>query len=226
MALYGPILDVTSVGELAMTKMTVLYAVLVALMLLFVVRRHTRGDEEGGQAELIGGAAIGRQAPLTAAVQFGAAVSLVLGLLDRRRQHRRRWPAARRLSGVRRVVGRASDWWRTGVTAVACQLSAERSHLRRPSRSPSSRALFVLRAVGDTTEASWLSWLSPFGWNTQLRAYGDTRWWVLLLYLALALAAGGVVHGAAADRDLGVGNGRRRVPGRPPARRGFRARSR
>ena len=46
--------------------------------------------------------------------------------------------------------------------------------------------LFVLRAVGDTTEASWLSWLSPFGWNTQLRAYGDTRWWVLLLYVALA----------------------------------------
>ena len=44
---------------------------------------------------------------------------------------------------------------------------------------------FGLRAVGDTA-VSWLSWLSPFGWSTQLRAYGDTRWWVLLLYVALA----------------------------------------
>ena len=31
-ALYGPILDVHSLGELAMTKLTVLYAVFVALM--------------------------------------------------------------------------------------------------------------------------------------------------------------------------------------------------
>ena len=51
-ALYGPILDVTSTGELAMTKMTVLYAVLVSAMILFVVRRHTRGDEEAGRSEL------------------------------------------------------------------------------------------------------------------------------------------------------------------------------
>ncbi len=54
-ALYGPILDVHSTGELAMTKMTVTYAVFVAIMMLFVVRRHTRTDEENGQAELLGG---------------------------------------------------------------------------------------------------------------------------------------------------------------------------
>ena len=51
-ALYGPILDVHSIGELAMTKMTVLYAVFVAIMMLFVVRRHTRG----GRGERTGGA--------------------------------------------------------------------------------------------------------------------------------------------------------------------------
>ena len=51
-ALYGPILDVHSLGELAMTKMTVLYAVFVAFMAVVVVRRHTRVEEETGRAEL------------------------------------------------------------------------------------------------------------------------------------------------------------------------------
>ena len=58
-ALYGPILDERSLGELAMTKMTVLYAVFVALLLVVVVRRHTRGDEESGRAELVAGTAVG-----------------------------------------------------------------------------------------------------------------------------------------------------------------------
>ena len=54
-ALYGPILDVHSLGELAMTKMTVIYAVFVAIMFLVLVRRHTRVEEENGQTELVGG---------------------------------------------------------------------------------------------------------------------------------------------------------------------------
>ena len=66
-ALYGPILDVTSLGELAMTKLTVLYAVFVALLFLVLVRRHTRTEEESGRAELLGGTAVGRDAQLAEA---------------------------------------------------------------------------------------------------------------------------------------------------------------
>ena len=52
---------------------------------------------------------------------------------------------------------------------------------------------------------SWLSWLSPFGWNTQLRAWSEPRGWVLLLYPALAAV---LFVGAVAlrgRRDLGAG---------------------
>ena len=80
-ALYGPILDVTSLGELAMTKLTVLYAVFVALLFLVLVRRHTRTEEESGRAELLGGTAVGRDAQLAAAVLESALVALVLGVL-------------------------------------------------------------------------------------------------------------------------------------------------
>jgi len=201
-ALYGPILDVHSTGELAMTKMTVTYALLVSILALFVVRRHTRVDEENGQAELLGGTAIGREAHLGAAVSFGTAVSLLLGLLA----------ALVNVAGGLPLVGSfafGASWAGTGlagvgITALACQLSASARTCAGIAAAVIG-AMFVLRAVGDTSSASFLSWLSPFGWNTQLRAYSDTRWWVLFLYVGLAGAfvlVAKVVHD---HRDLGAG---------------------
>ena len=201
-ALYGPILDVHSTGELAMTKMTVLYAVLVAVMVLFVVRRHTRLDEEGGQAELIGGAAMGPVAPLWVAMIVGAGVAVALGLLA----------AAANIAGGLPMLGSlafGASWAGTGLvgaglTAVSCQLSPS-ARTCAAIASGAIGALFVVRAVGDTTDASWLSWLSPFGWNTQLRSYGDTRWWVLLLYVASACGLAMVAVALRHSRDLGAG---------------------
>lgn len=207
-ALYGPILDVHSVGELAMTKMTVVYAVLVAIMLLFVVRRHTRVDEENGQAELLGGAAVTVLTPLRAAVGYGFVVSVVLGLLTALTNVAAGLPVAGSLAFGASWAG--TGLVATGITALACQLSPS-ARICAAIASATFGALFVLRAVGDTTEASWLSWLSPFGWNTRLRAYGETRWWVLLLYVALA---GALALGALTlrrTRDLGAGM----VPPRP-----------
>jgi ABC-2 type transport system permease protein len=201
-ALYGPILDVRSEGELAMTKMTVLYAVFVAIMVLFVVRRHTRLDEEGGQAELLVGTAITRDAPLTAAIVVGGALSLALGLLAAGVNVAGGLPAAGSLAfgaswaGIGLVA--------TGLVAVACQLSAS-ARTCAGIASSAIGVLFVLRAVGDTTAASWLSWLTPFGWNTRLRAYGDTRWWILLLYAGLAVVLVAVARALGARRDLGSG---------------------
>jgi ABC-2 type transport system permease protein len=201
-ALYGPILDVHSTGELAMTKMTVLYAVLVAVMLLFVVRRHTRLDEEGGQAELIGGAAMTAASPLWSAIVFGSGVSLALGLLA----------AGANVAGGLPVLASfafGASWAgvglvATGLTAVSCQLSPS-SRTCAAIASTAIGALFALRAVGDTTDASWLSWLSPLGWNTQLRAYGDTRWWVLPLYAGLAGGSMLLAGALRSRRDLGAG---------------------
>ena len=158
-ALYGPILDVHSLGELAMTKMTVLYAVFVAIMMLFVVRRHTRLDEENGQAELIGGTAITSTRPLDAAIAFGAAVAVAARPAHRRGRTSRR-ASARRLAGVRRRPGPGSAWSAVGITAVACQVSAS-ARTCAAIASGAIGVLFVLRAVGDTTTASWLSWLTP-----------------------------------------------------------------
>jgi ABC-2 type transport system permease protein len=200
-ALYGPILDVHSLGELAMTKMTVMYALFVAVMCLVLVRRHTRVEEESGQTELVGGTAVGRDAPLAAAVAEASVVVLVLGLLAAGVNVAAGLP-------VRGSLAFGASWVGVGlvagaVTAVACQLSAS-ARTCAAIAAAGLGVLYGLRAVGDIA-VSWLSWMSPLGWSTQLRAYGDPRWWVLLLYAALTVALLAVAQLLRARRDLGSG---------------------
>ena len=182
-ALYGPILDPSSAGELAMSKLTVLYALFSAVLYVVLVRRHTRVEEESGRAELVGGTMIGRDAPLAAAVIESAGVAVALGLLV----------TLANVAGGLPTVG--SVWFgltwagtglvATGTAAVACQLSAS-SRTCGAIAAGLLAGAFALRAVGDTVDGlHWMSWLSPLGWNTQLRAWSEPRWWVLGLYVAL-----------------------------------------
>ena len=85
-ALSGPLFDV-SIGGLTAWKIGVTEFILVALMSLLTVVRHTRADEETGRLELVGAAVVGRLAPLTAALlvtvlaNLAVAVLTALGLL-------------------------------------------------------------------------------------------------------------------------------------------------
>ncbi len=201
-ALYGPILDEHSLGELSMTKMTVTYATFLMAFAVTLVRRHTRVEEESGRAELLGGLAVRQSAPLISAVLLAclgtALISLLAALAD--------------IAGGLPVAGSlwfGASWLGlglvgTGIGAVAAQLSAS----ARTSGAISAgviAVLFVLRAMGDTTAASWLSWLSPLGWSTQLRAWSHPRGWVLLLDLALAGALVAAALVLRRRRDLGSG---------------------
>ena len=199
--LYGPILDVRSLGELAMTKLTVLYAVAVALLGLVLVRRHTRGDEESGHAELLGGTAVGRDALLAAALLEGALVAVVVGALA---------TGADVVAGlpVEGSTAFGASWAgiglvAAGLTALSCQLAAS-SRTCGAIAGAALVVLYAVRAVGDVGPA-WLGWASPFGWSTRLRAWHEPRWWVLLLDLALALALAGLARVLRERRDLGSG---------------------
>jgi ABC-2 type transport system permease protein len=179
----------------------------VAILSLVLVRRHTRVEEEGGQLELVGGTAVGRDAVLAAAVAEAAAVCVVLGVLA---------GVANILAGlpVTGSLAFGASWAGVGLvagalTAVACQLSAS-ARTCAAIAAAGLGVLFGLRAVGDTA-VSWLSWFSPFGWSTQLRSYGDTRWWVLALYPALSAGLLAVAQALRGRRDLGSGL----LPARP-----------
>lgn len=200
-ALYGPILDVRSLGELAMTKTTVTYAVFVMVLVIVLVRRHTRVEEESGRAELVGALAVSPGTPLVGALLLGVLASLAVATSA----------ALADIAGGLPVAGSlwfAGSWLGlglvgTGIGAVSSQLSAS-------ARTCGAVAagvvvvLYALRAVGDTS-VGWVGWLSPLGWSTRLRAWSDPRGWVLLLDVSLAglLAAAALV--LRARRDLGSG---------------------
>ncbi|KAA1417137.1 hypothetical protein F0U44_18395 [Nocardioides humilatus] len=200
-ALYGPILDVRSEGELAMTKMTVLYAVFLAALFVVLVRRHTRVEEESGRTELVGGGAVGRSAPLAAATVEAVLLATVLGLLT---------AIANTAAGldVAGSLAFGAVWAGTGlvaagVAAVAAQVSAS-ARTCGAFAAATIAVFFMLRAVGDTGPG-WVSWCSPLGWNTQARAYADPRWWVLALYPVLTAGLVGVAALLRSRRDLGSG---------------------
>jgi ABC-2 type transport system permease protein len=201
-ALYGPILDVHSLGELAMTKMTVTYAVFLMVLVITLVRRHTRVEEESGRAELLGGLALDQSAPLVSAVLVGALAAMVTSVLA----------ALADIAGGLPVAG--SLWFGvswlglglvgTGIGAACAQLSASARTCGAASAGVVA-VLFLLRAVGDTTSAGWLSWLSPLGWSTRLSAWSDPRGWILLLDLAVAAGLVALAVGLQRRRDLGSG---------------------
>ena len=201
-ALYGPIVGTSNVGALAMSKMTVLYAFFAALIFVFLVRRHTRVEEESGRAELVGGTSVGRQAPLGAAIIEAAAIAVLLGVLC----------TLAALAGGLAFTGSACfglSWVGTGlvataVAAVGCQLSSS-SRACASITIGALGLLFLVRAVGDATGAHWLSWLSPFGWNTQLHAWSHPRIWVLALYPLLGAGLLATAQALRSHRDIGSG---------------------
>lgn len=217
-ALYGPILDTSSLGELSMTKMTVLYAVFVAFMGVVLVRRHTRVEEETGRAELVGATAVGAHAPTAAALAEAVLASVALGLLA----------AAGNISAGLPAVGSllfGASW--TGIGLVGAAIALVAAQVSSSARtdgflaSAAIGALYLLRAVGDATSASWLSWLTPFGWGTQLSAWSAPRAWLLAGYPLLATLLAVAAVALRRRRDLGAGV----VPDRPgPAEGSLRLR--
>lgn len=204
-ALYGRVYDPTSPGGISMVKTGGLGAVLIALLSIVVVVRHTRAEEETGRLELVGATVVGRYAPLSAALIVAVGTNVVLALLT-----------AVSVAGVGMPTAGSFAfglaWGGVGIAfAGIAAITAQVSSTARGATSLASIVLgvvYVLRAVGDTAGPdgpTWMSWLSPIGWGQQFRPYSGDRWWVLLVLLGFAAV---VVQGAYAlveRRDLGAG---------------------
>jgi len=203
-ALFGRVYDPTSLGSLSMIKYTAFMTAAVAVLMVSVTIRHTRADEESGQLELLSGGRLGRNAPLTAALVISFGASLVLGLLS---------GAALAATGLPTAGSLAFGlgWAATGMAFSA--VAAVSAQLTTSARAANGMGMIViaitytLRAVGDLAEPgpSALSWLSPIGWNQQIRAFAGDQWWVLVLPLALCVALVPVTFVLRARRDLGGG---------------------
>ena len=204
LAILGPVYG-SSIGALTAWRIGTIGAVLVGLMALLTVIRHTREEEEAGRRELLGSTVVGRHAPLAAAMTVAAATGLVLGLLLVLGFTSQGLPAQGALA------------YGTGVMLVAVAFAAAGALTAQLTENATTArglavgllgAAFLLRVGGDAGEAGglgWMSWLSPVGWFSRMRPFAGERWWVLGLWLGVALVLSVAAFAISSRRDVGAG---------------------
>lgn len=196
---YG--FDDPNIGVVLVNEIQVFGALAMALMSIFLVARHTRGEEDVERVDLLRSAVVGRHAPTASAVIVIAALNVAVGVACAAGTIALGFPAAGSiaLAGSLTVVGLMF----AGATAVAAQVAgASRATLGLAGALLA--AAFVIRAAGDIRD-SGLSWLSPIGWAQGVRAYADERWWTLALCAGVAVALVAVAFRLSTMRDLGSG---------------------
>jgi ABC-2 type transport system permease protein len=190
-----------TIGSVLMNETSMWTIILVGIMSIFLVTRHTRAEEESDRAELLRSAPVGRHASgaatmagaLVANVAAATAVAagLLLGGFD----------AVGTLAFAATLVGAGMVF--AGITLVTAQVASS-------GRATTGMALsvlgvsFVLRAIGDVT-GNGMSWLSPIGWGQAIRAFADERWWVLLLPVGATVLLAAAASSLAGHRDFGSG---------------------
>jgi ABC-2 type transport system permease protein len=199
--LYG-----SSLGQLV-TWRAGFVPVVVALVSLLMVLRHTRVEEEAGRQELLAAAPIGRHAGLAAALLEGIAANVALGLLT----------TVGLVGSGLGVAGSLAHG--LGVTGVGCTFAALGGLIAQLTTSAGAArtigvvivgAAFVLRGIGDVGAQTggavgWLAWLSPLAWGQLTRPFAGERFWTLLLP-ALAVGLCWLLAVRLAERrDLGSG---------------------
>ncbi len=214
-ALTGPALDLTTLGGLTSWRGMGIACVFAGLMNILQVLRQTRAEEESGRLELLRSAPVARSDPLAAALVTALIANLALAVL-----------IALGLIGAGLPAGGAFGF---GLAVAVCGLTfaalaavaAQLTEITRPATAIASAGLaaaYLLRAVGDSSGPSWLSWLSPIGWAQQSRPFGAERLWSLLLGLGLTGLLTRLAFWLAARRDFGSGLLAAR-PGPPRAHR-------
>ena len=210
--LYGRLWG-DSLGAVSAWRYGVWAAIFAALMSVFLVVRHTRADEEAGRLELVGSAAVGRLAALTAGLLVALAANVVLAVLLVVVLVVLGLPVAGSVAFALAITTCGLAF--AAIAALAAQLAAS-ARAARGIAIGVLGAAYLLRAVGDASGAggvSWLTWLSPLGWTELTRPYTSDRWWVLALPLALTAAATAGAYVLAVLRDHGAGL----LPDRPGA---------
>ncbi|MFG2330075.1 ABC transporter permease [Streptomyces sp. NPDC048604] len=200
-SLYGPVFS-DALGGLVAWRFGVFASALAAVMSLIIVVRHTREEEETGRQELLSAGAVGRRAPLTAALlaalvaNTAVAAIVTAGL------------AGQGLGGALALglaVGGTGMLF-AATAAIVAQLT-ESARLAKGLTGAVLGLAVVLRAAGDagtSDGSSVLTWLSPVGWAENVRPYAGERWWVLLLIAAAVLVQTVAAYVLTGRRDVGM----------------------
>ena len=199
-------------GALVAAELHITMGIIVALISIVTVVRHTRQEEETGRAELVGAAAVGRHAGLTAALLIVAGANLVFAVSVTVVLAAYGLPVAgAAVTGV--ALGAVGATF-GALAAVTAQISATQRSATLLAVAGLGVA-FLLRAVGDAlghvadggmvVVSAWPSWLSPIGWGSQARPFHQDNWQVFGLFAVLLVGLVTLAFRLTDLRDVGAG---------------------
>ncbi len=198
-AINGRVEGIDSLGGVIADEFGFLAAFLLPLLGISLVAQATRAEEEAGRLETVLAGRVARHVPalaglmLASAAIFVTAVAFALGLV------------ASGVPAARSVLYAASLGTLAFVFAGFAALLAQVTLHSRGVYTWGLLVLavaYVLRGVGDVTN-TWITWLSPLGWAEKAAAFGDMRWWTLLIPIAFGVLLAALAVLIAARRDLG-----------------------
>lgn len=184
--------------------------ILAAMMSTFLAVRHTRGDEEDGRLELLSATPAARWTPTAATLVHGVLADVGVGVLV-----------------FAAFVSNGAAPGGSALVAASCTLvglvflgvGLVAAQVMPTSRGAGSLSMwillgtFVLAGIGNALgtpsddltrmRSSALTWVSPFGWAENTRAFDEDAWGpvALLALAAVVLVVGGLA--LQSRRDLG-----------------------
>lgn len=199
-ALLGPLQAPESTGGLTTWRIGGLSLMMIGIVVVFLVVRHTRADVSSGRAELLLSGAVRRRSLVSAGIVPAAAVAVGFGVMS---------AAALGFGGrgwMGALVYGASICGSLLLFAALASVIAQAFSSSRAANGAGILALamlFLLNSIGNTRSSTLLTELSPFGWASHASPYAQDLWaWALLPWLAAALVV--ALSIALADRhDLG-----------------------
>ena len=198
-AINGHVEGIDSLGGVIQDEFGFLIAVLMPLLGISLVARATRGEEESGRLELLLGGRIARHHPTVAALVVTTATIVTTAVL---------FVVGLAVFGVPLAGAILYALSLTALGFVFTGLAALLAQLTPHPRGIYTGGLiilagsFALRGIGDVTK-TWVTWLSPLGWAEKTAPFGDQRWWVLIIPLAVGLTLSIAAARLASRRDLG-----------------------
>ncbi|PSL40273.1 ABC-2 type transport system permease protein [Planomicrobium soli] len=197
-------------GAMMAHQMLLMTAVVVGLMNILLVTRHTRTDEEDGRIEMVRSLPVGRLSNLISALLVMVFVNIVLALVIGAGLYALEIESmdleGSLLYGA--ALGAAGLLF-AGITAVFVQLSQNARSVIGLSIGFLLLA-YIVRAIGDIGSEA-IAWLSPLGWILRAEVYVNNYWWPVLLTVGVALLLGAFALYLNSIRDLGAGF----LPSRP-----------
>ncbi|MHC3002432.1 ABC transporter permease [Gordonia sp. GN26] len=200
-ALSGPEELLATIGGEAVFEIFGYAAIVLGLMSMFLVGRHTRTDEENGRAELLRSTRVGRDAPVATALALATVANLTAGIAVAVTATATGLPLGGSILFGAALAGVGLTF--ATLTALAAQIF-ENPRSVYGSITAMLGLAYVLRAVGDVGNG-FASWLSPIGWGLRTFPYVDDTWWPLLMPLVASLLTVAVAVAVSEHRDFGAG---------------------